>query len=146
MRDKATLLYEWRQTRLELQKDFSKKQLQKTMDWFTSLDPVTHGFNYDDMYTWPDIWEYINEGWYTHSGNGLGCYYTVDFACPDRDNQLWLVHDMLHGDMYLVAYCDGYILNRANGQVCEYEKHKKDLHIMEKFDKKKINSTLKDRK
>lgn len=40
MRDKATLLYEWRQIRLELQKDFSKKQLQETMDWFTSLDPA----------------------------------------------------------------------------------------------------------
>ena len=58
MRDKATLLYEWRQLRLELQKEFSQKQLQNIMDWFEKLDP-SHGFNFDDITTWPDIWEYI---------------------------------------------------------------------------------------
>jgi hypothetical protein len=146
MRDKATLLYEWRQLRLELQKEFSQKQLQNIMDWFSNLKPAVHGFNYDDMHTWPDIWEYINEGWYTHSGNGLASYYTIDFAYPEKDVQLWLVHDMLHGDMYLVTYVDGYILKRSDGKVCNYEENKKDLHIMEKFDKMKIISTLKERK
>ena len=92
------------------------------------------------------IWEYINEGWYTLSGNGLASYFTLDFAYPDKDVQLWLIHDMFYGDMYLVAYVDGYILNRSDGKVCKYEEHKKDLHIMEKFDKMKIVSTLKDRK
>jgi hypothetical protein len=48
--------------------------------------------------------------------------------------------------MYLVTYVDGYILNRSDGKVCNYEENKKDLHIMEKFDKMKIISTLKERK
>ena len=42
MRDKATLLYEWRQLRLKLQDNFSQKQLQDTMDWFEKLDPNPH--------------------------------------------------------------------------------------------------------
>ncbi len=143
MQDKATLLYEWRQLRLKIQNDFSQKQLQNMMNWWKSLQPAVHGFNYDDMKTWPDVWEYINEGYYTHSGNGLGCFYTMHYACPERDNRLWLIHDMYYGDMYLVTYTDGFVLNRSNGKVCNYEEHKKDLHIMEKYDTNNIISTLK---
>ena len=83
MQDKATLLYEWRQLRLKIQNDFSQKQLQNMMNWWKSLEPAVHGFNYDDMKTWPDVWEYINEGYYTHSGNGLGCFYSIHYACPE---------------------------------------------------------------
>lgn len=147
MRDKATLLYEWRQLRLELQKEFSQKQLQNIMDWFEKLDPNPHGFNFDDITTWPDIWEYISEGYYTRSGNGLGCLYTLHHSVPEKDNQLWLVHDMYYGDMYLVVYSEGYILNRANGKICEYDEvNKKDLDILKKYDINEVISTLKYRK
>ncbi len=143
MRDKATLLYEWRQIRLNLQKEFSQKQLQELIDWLARLDPAVHGFNFDDMTTWPDIWEYINEGYYTRSGNGLACLYTLHHAQPEKDNQLWLVHDMYYGDMYLVAYSEGYILNRANNEICVYEEVKKDLDIIKKYDTSDIITTLK---
>ena len=33
MHDKATLLYEWRQLRLNLQKEYSQKQLQELVNW-----------------------------------------------------------------------------------------------------------------
>jgi len=60
MHDKATLLYEWRQLRLNLQKEYSQKQLQELVNWLARLNPAVHGFNFDDMTTWPDIWEYIS--------------------------------------------------------------------------------------
>ena len=104
MHDKATLLYEWRQLRLNLQKEYSQKQLQELVNWLARLNPAVHGFNFDDMTTWPDIWEYISEGYYTRSGNGLACFYTLHHAQPKKDNQLWLVHDLYFGDMFLVAY------------------------------------------
>ena len=85
--------------------------------------------------------EYINEGYYTHSGNGLGCFYTMHYACPERDNRLWLIHDMYYGDMYLVTYTDGFVLNRSEKYAIM--KNIKDLHIMEKYDTNKIISTLK---
>ena len=112
------------------------------------LDPNPHGFNFDDItIEEPHIWEYINEGYYTRSGNGLGCLYTLHHSVPEKDNQLWLVHDMYYGDMYLVVYSEGYILNRANGKICEYDEvNKKDLDILKKYDINEVISTLKYRK
>ena len=126
MQDKATLLYEWRQLRLNLQKEYSQKQLQELIDWLAKLSPATHGFNFDDMTTWPDIWEYISEGYYTKSGNGLACFYTLHHSQPEKDNQLWLVHDLYFGDMYLVAYSEGYILNRSDNKLYSYSNIKND--------------------
>ena len=106
------------------------------MDWFEKLDLTPHGFNFDDitrLILENFIWEYINEGYYTRSGNGLGCLYTLHHFCKiwqtKKDNQLWLVHDMYYGDMYLVVYSEGYILKRGKMvKICEYDEvNKKDL-------------------
>ena len=65
MKDTSTLLYEWRQCRLELKQDFTQKNLQRLVDWWQHLDYHSHGFDYDNLNTWPDVWEYITEEFYT---------------------------------------------------------------------------------
>ena len=143
MRDTAALLYEWRQTRLNLKEQFCESNLQKVIDWWKSLDYHTHGFNYDHLNTWPDVWQYITEGFYTNSGNGLGCFYTVYHANPKKNPEVWLIHDLEYGDMYLVCYVDGYILNRSNGKLYKYDEIANDIDILEKHDAEKIIETLK---
>ena len=139
MKDNATRLFEWRQTRLNLKEDFSEKNLQSAMDFWKSLDYSRHGFDYDHPHVWPDVWEYISEQFYTNSGNGVGCFYTAYHARPDLNPEVWLVHDLSLGDMYLVCYVDGYILNRMSGNVEKYDAIANDLDILEKHSAKKNN-------
>lgn len=145
MKDTATLLFEWRTTRLNLKEEFSEKNLQGALDFFKKLDYSRHGFNYDHLNTWPDVWEYITEGFYTNSGNGLACFYTAYHADPKTNPEVWLVHDLLHGDMYLVCHVNGYILNRMSGKVEKYTDVADDLDILEKHDAEKIVNAVKDR-
>lgn len=145
MRDTATLLYEWRQTRLNLQDDFSEKNLQTAMDFWKSLDYSRQGFDFDHPNVWPDSWEYITEEFYTNSGNGVGCFYTVHHAKPDSNPEVWLVHDMSMGDMYLVCYVDGYILNRLTGVLEKFDLIQNDLHVMNKYSASTIINAVKDR-
>jgi hypothetical protein len=147
MQDKAILLYEWRQLRLKLQEKFTKSTLQEIVNWWKSFPYHNHGLNYDDITTWPDVWEYISEGYYTNSGNGLACFYTLYHALPDKKPELWLILDLeFGGDIYLVAIVDGYILNRTNGKVVKYVDIKDDIDIMERIDYNDIIAHLKERK
>ena len=47
MNEHATLLYEWRQTRLKLKDDFSDKNLQNSIDFWKSIKYHQHGLDYD---------------------------------------------------------------------------------------------------
>jgi len=143
MTDKADMLYKWREVRLALQKEFTKENLQKVSDWWESIKYFTNGFNFDDMSTWSDVWQYINDGYYTKSGNGLGIFFTIFYADEDKDVELWLAHDLYYSNIYLVVYVDGYILNRASGEVEVYEDIKNDLSIMEVHHKYKIIDAIK---
>jgi len=145
MRDKASLLYEWRQLRLDLKENLDKKTLQKVNDWWRTIPCHVNGFNYDDLSTWPDVWEYISEEFYTNSGHGLGCFYTFHYAHPRKKAEVWLIMDMEYGGMYLVAYADGYILNRIGGEVHLYEDIKDDLDIMTVITPEDIDFALKKR-
>ena len=146
MQDKAILLYEWRQLRLKLQNEFTKSTLQEIVNWWKSFPYHSNGLNYDDVTTWPDVWEYINEEFYTNSGNGLGCFYTLYHAFPNNNPEIWLILDSSDGgEIYLVAYMDGYVLNRLNGKVDKYEDIKNDIDIMERTTYNDIESHLKSR-
>ena len=146
MQDKAILLYEWRQLRLKLQNKFTKSTLQEIVNWWKSFPYHNHGLNYDDISTWPDVWEYISEEYYTNSGNGLGCFYTLYHAFPNNNPEIWLILDFSDGgEIYLVAYMDGYVLNRLNGKVDKYEDIKNDIDIMERTTYNDIESHLKSR-
>jgi len=147
MQDKAILLYEWRQLRLKLQNKFTKSTLQEIVNWWKSFPYHSNGFNYDDVTTFPDVWEYISEKYYTNSGNGLACFYTLYHSYPDKKPELWLILDLsLGGEIYLVAYMDGYVLNRLHGKVDKYEKVKSDIDIMERMTYDDIEPHLKKRK
>ena len=143
MKDKSTLLFEWRQRRLELKNNFTEDNLQAVIDWWKSLNYHIHGFNYDNPMIWPDVWEYISEEFYTNSGNGLGCFYTVHHACPDKDPELLLIHDLLYGDIYLICVVDGYILNRSSGILENMNNTINDFDILKRFSKEFILDTLK---
>lgn len=143
MTDKADMLFKWREVRLALQKEFNKENLQKVLNWWESTKYHTNGFNFDDTSTWTDVWQYINDGYYTKSGNGLGIFFTIFYADEDKDAELWLVHDLYHSNIYLVVYVDGYILNRASGEVERYEDVKNDLSIMEVHNKYDIINAIK---
>ena len=143
MKDTATLLYEWRQHRLKLKDNFNEENLQNAMDWWNALNPRAHGFDFDHLDTWPDVWEYITEGFYTVSGNGLGMFYTVLHADETKDVEIWAIHDLLHTDMYLIAVVDGYVLNRMSGKVENLEDVKSDLNILAKHTKDEVITELK---
>jgi hypothetical protein len=143
MKDKSTLLYEWRQIRLQLKNDFTKDNLQDVVTWWKKLNYHHNGFNYDNPTTWPDVWEYISEQFYTNSGNGLGCFYTVYHSDVTLDPELMLIHDLYYGDMYLICVVDGWILNRRNGIVEKLEDVSKDIDILKRFSKDFIIDTLK---
>lgn len=145
MKDTATRLFEWRQTRLHLKEDFSEKNLQSAIDFWKSLDYSRHGFDYDRPSAWPDVWEYISEEFYTNSGNGIGCFYSVYHARPDLNPEVWLIHDLSLGDMYLVCYVDGYVLNRLHGKVDKFERVQNDLDILEKYKADDIVNAVKER-
>jgi asparagine N-glycosylation enzyme membrane subunit Stt3 len=145
MKDIATRLFEWRQTRLHLKEDFSEKNLQSAIDFWKSLDYSRHGFDYDRPSAWPDVWEYISEEFYTNSGNGIGCFYSVYHARPDLNPEVWLIHDLSLGDMYLVCYVDGYVLNRLHGKVDKFERVQNDLDILEKYKADDIVNAVKER-
>ena len=137
------MLFKWREIRLRLQNEFSKENLQNAVNWWESIKYHTHGFNFDDMSTWTDVWQYINDGYYTKSGNGLALFFTVFYADETKDTELWLVHDLLHSNIYLVVYVDGYILNRASGEVELYETVKNDLSILSVHKKFEIIDAIK---
>ena len=143
MKDKSTLLYEWRQLRLKVKNNFSEKNLQEVIDWWKQLDYHAQGFDYDNPKTWPDVWEYINEEFYTNSGNGLGCFYTIHHSNSNKNPELLLVHDLLHGDIYLICVVDGYVLNRRSGKLEKYEDVKDDLNVIERHSQDFILETLK---
>ena len=144
MQDKAILLYEWRQLRLKLQKELTQSTLQEIVNWWKTFPYSANGFNYDDVTTFPDVWEYISEGFYTNSGNGLGCFYTAYHSHPDKNPELWLILDLTQqGEIYLVACVDGYVLNSKNGKVDKYEEIKDDIDIMERITYKDIEPHLK---
>lgn len=143
MKDKSTLLFEWRQRRLELKNNFTEDNLQAVIDWWKSLDYHSQGFNYDNLTTWPDVWEYISEEFYTNSGNGLGCFYTVHHAHPDKDPELLLIHDLLYGDIYLICIVDGWLLNRSSGILERVDDVHADFDILKRFSKELILDKLK---
>lgn len=143
MNDKAKLLFDWRQQRLALKDNFTKEGLQEVFDWFKSLNPSLHGFNYDDNRTWPDIWQYLSDGYYSRSGNGLGLFYTIVHTFPEKEPELWLIHDLLHTDMYLIAIIDGYVLNRDSGEVELLADVQSDLHILTKHTKEEVMTAVK---
>ena len=143
MKDTATLLYEWRQLRLQLKEQFCESNLQKIIDWWGNLEQHTNGFDFDRTDTWSDVWEYINYGFFTKSGNGLACFLTVYHADNKKDPELWLIHDLLHSHLYLVTYVDGYILNRSSKKLEKYEDIKDDIDILNKKTKEEILQAIK---
>lgn len=144
MKETSALLYEWRQQRLSLSENFTEKALQELLDWWNTLSPHTHGFNFDDTDSWPDVWQYITEGFYTKSGNGLGIFYTLAFAQPEKEIELWLVHDLLYTDMVLMAVVDNkYVLNRDSNRVEQLKNAQKDLNILKKYSKKEVLEAIK---
>lgn len=145
MKDKATLLYEWRELRIKLQNEFTEETLQEIITWWQSIDHHVHGLNYDHVHTWPDVWEYISEEFYTRSGNGLGCFYTIYHAMKDKNPEVWLIQDLEYSDIYLVAYADGYILNRLDGELAKYEDIKDDINILKRHKSEDIIKTIKAR-
>jgi len=141
MKDSASLMFEWRSIRLKLKDGLTEDNLQEMTDWFFSLNPSVHGFNYDDMKTWPDIWRYISEEFYTESGNGLGMFYTLVHA--DYKPELWLIHDLYHSDIYLVCIIDDYVLNRKSGKVEKLSEVRSDLDVLEKHTSDNVMETIK---
>lgn len=143
MSNQASKLFEWREIRQELQNDFTEENLQRVITWWQSLDYRSNGFDYDNVDSWPNVWELIDEGQYTRSGIGLGCFYTVAHAYPKKENEIWLIHDLLYSEMYLVCYVDGYILNRASGKLEKFDNVKSDINILEKHTASTIMDALK---
>lgn len=143
MNDKAQMLFQWREQRLKLKDNYNKEGLQDTFDWFKSLNPSPYGFNYDDNRTWPDIWQYISEGYYTRSGNGLALFYTIVHSFPEKEPELWLIHDLLYVDMYLITVVDGYVLNRMSGEVELLSEVERDLNVLEKHTKTAVMEAVK---
>jgi hypothetical protein len=143
MKDKSTLLYEWRQCRLKLKQDFTETNLQHLVYWWQHLDYHSQGFDYDNPTNWPDVWEYISEGFYTNSGNGMGCFYSICHSNPDKEPELVLIHDLLYGDIYLVCIVDGWILNRSSGNVERFEDVATDIDILRHYTKEFVMDTLK---
>ena len=138
MNDKAQLLFDWRQQRLALEQNYNKEGLQELTDWFNSLKPSMHGLNYDDIDTWPTMWEYLADGYYSISGNGLGFFYTIVHTFPEKEPELWLIHDLYYSHMYLITVVDGYVLNRMSNEVELFDDVKHDLNTLEKHTKQSV--------
>lgn len=138
MNDSAQLLFEWRQQRLALEKNYNTQGLQALTDWFKSLRPSMHGLNYDDLDTWPTMWEYLSDGYPSVSGNGLGVFYTIVHTFPEKEPEIWLIHDLYHSHMYLIVIVDGYVLNRMSNEVELFDAVKDDLNVLEKHTKQSV--------
>lgn len=143
MRDNATLLFEWRQHRIKLTNEFSEENLQNCLDWWNTLNPRAHGFDFDHLDTWPDPWEYLTEGFYTRSGNGLGLFHTVAYAQPEKEPEIWLIHDLLHTDMYLITVVDEYVVNRMSNKIEKLKDVEHDLNVLAKHTKNEVITALK---
>jgi hypothetical protein len=143
MNNNASKLFEWRELRKNLETHFSEGNLQTIITWWQSFKFRANGFDYDNIKTWPNVWELIQDGYYTTSSIGLGCFYTITLAYPDKDIELWLIHDLLYSEIYLVCYIDGYILNRLSGKLEKYEDVSQDINILEKHKAEYIIDALK---
>ena len=143
MKDTATLLHEWRQLRIKLQENFTEDNLQDIITWWRRLETHVNGFDFDRTESWTDVWQYVADGFFTKSGNGLACFMTLCHSCPDKEPELWLVHDLLHTNLYLITYVDGYVLNRSSGELEKYEDVKSDIDILTKHTKDSVLQAIK---
>ena len=73
----------------------------------------------------------------------MGLFYTIVHTFPEKEPELWLIHDLLHTDMYLISIVDGYILNRDSGEVELLADVQSDLHILTKHTKEEVMTAVK---
>lgn len=124
----------WREFRKSLELDNLRETCEKIDEWWSyapqsnlSLDPY-------DVATWPSVWEMLHRGDFCKFSTAIGMSYTFHYLDENIKNDVLIVHDHKHEDIYMTALIDdSLLLNYNTIEVASWNEVNTDLEIKERW-------------
>lgn len=114
-----------------------EEALIKTLTFWQSCPFSPYYLGYEDLSTWPDPWQLIEENCYCDLAKCLGIVYTL-YLTAHRDNldpEIWVYIDKKTRQLYnLVVFQQGkYVINLIEGEVVNKEQINQDLKLKYRY-------------
>jgi len=112
-------LRSWREFRSSLNLLPLEEALVQTAEFWADAPFVPYNLDPDDLTTWPDPWELLEENVYCDLAKCLGIVYTILLTDHTTELEIRVYKDSKTGHEYNLAWIDQgkYILNMIDGEL-----------------------------
>jgi hypothetical protein len=134
-------LHLWRQLRSGIKYLQSKDQLDRIVEFYSTMPMGRRTLDYYSPADWPTPWEILFHGEFCKSSVSLMIFYTLVLLNKEQNIELWVVKDN-NGDYLLPVIDSQIILNYEAGEVSKYSDICDYFIVMQKFSKEQIKTII----
>jgi len=132
-------LHLWRQLRIDIRSLHPAEQLDRIVEFCSTMPKGRRTLDYYSPANWPTPWEILFHGEFCKSSVSLMIFYTLALLNKEQDIELWVVKDN-DGDYLLSVIDSQIILNYEAGKVSKYSDICDYFIVMQKFSKEQIKT------
>jgi hypothetical protein len=109
----------WHDFRKKISKLTKEDALKETHHLWCYAPFVSHYLTTDQIATWPNPWELVNDNYYCDLAKSLGMVYTLYLTSHAIESTIEIYRDEISKDNYNLVYIDGgkYVLNYLHDEV-----------------------------
>jgi hypothetical protein len=109
----------WHDFRKKISEQSKKDAIKETHHLWCYAPFVSHYLTTDQIATWPNPWELVNDNYYCDLAKSLGMVYTLYLTSHAIESTIEIYRDEISKDNYNLVYIDGgkYVLNYLHDEV-----------------------------
>lgn len=130
-------LHGWKKFRSKIDQLTLEEALDQTQNFWRSCPFIPFYLDVNDLDSWPNPWQLIEENYYCDLAKVLGIVYTLHLSAHGKnlEPEIRLYYDSKNKHTYHIAYfCRGkYVLNLIEGEVVNKEHINQNLKLKHCF-------------
>jgi hypothetical protein len=109
----------WHDFRKKISEQSREDAINETHHLWCYAPFVSHYLTTDQIATWPNPWELVNDNYYCDLAKALGMVYTLYLTSHAIESTIEIYRDEISKDNYNLVYIDGgkYVLNYLHDEV-----------------------------
>jgi hypothetical protein len=109
----------WHDFRKKISEQSKEDAIKETHHLWCYAPFVSHYLTTDQIVTWPNPWELVNDNYYCDLAKALGMVYTLYLTSHAIESTIQIYRDEISKDNYNLVYIDGgkYVLNYLHDEV-----------------------------
>jgi hypothetical protein len=109
----------WHDFRKKISEQSKEDAIKETHHLWCYAPFVSHYLTTDQIATWPNPWELVNDNYYCDLAKSLGMVYTLYLTSHAIESTIEIYRDEISKDNYNLVYIDGgkYVLNYLHDEV-----------------------------